>query len=134
LGNAWRGASFSLKFAAVILVAGAAVAVVPFLLTEASGRSQAESSAAGKVAIAYNLVQGQRQSLRAFVAGVAHQVAHLAVHLNHEPVAWRHQQILLEVLTAESELCLVLLYGGLYVLDSVGLRWTGLEAQSRLSE
>src|SRR6202049_258300 len=75
LGNAWRGASFSLKFAAVILVAGAAVAVVPFLLAEASSRTQAESSAAGKVAIAYNLIHGQRLSLRAFVAGVAHQVA-----------------------------------------------------------
>ena len=75
LGSAWRGASFSLKFAAVILVAGAAVAIVPFLLAEASGRSQAEGSTAGKVAIAYNLIQGQRQSLRAFVAGVAHQVA-----------------------------------------------------------
>jgi diguanylate cyclase (GGDEF)-like protein len=75
LSNAWRGASFSLKFAAVILVAGAAVAVVPFLLAEASGRSQAESNAADKVAIAYNLIQGQRESLSGFVAGVAHQVA-----------------------------------------------------------
>jgi diguanylate cyclase (GGDEF)-like protein len=75
LTGAWRGASFSLKFAAVILVAGVAVAIVPFLLAEASSRSQAENSAADKVDVAYNLIQGQRESLRAFVAGVVRQVA-----------------------------------------------------------
>jgi len=75
LTGAWRGASFSLKFAAVILVAGVAVAIVPFLLAESSSRSQAENSAADKVDVAYNLIQGQRESLSAFVAGVARQVA-----------------------------------------------------------
>jgi diguanylate cyclase (GGDEF)-like protein len=74
LAGAWRGASFSLKFAAVILVAGVAVAIVPFLLAEATSRSQAENSAADKVGVAYNLIQGQRESLSTFVAGVARQV------------------------------------------------------------
>jgi diguanylate cyclase (GGDEF)-like protein len=71
----WRGASFSLKFAAVILVAGIAVAIVPFLLADATSRSQAENGAADKVDVAYNLIQGQRESLQAFVAGVGRQVA-----------------------------------------------------------
>jgi diguanylate cyclase (GGDEF)-like protein len=75
LTGAWRGASFSLKFAAVILVAGVAVAVVPFLLADANSRSQAENGTADKVGVAYNLIQGQRASLNAFVAGVARQVA-----------------------------------------------------------
>lgn len=60
LTRAWRGASFSLKFAAVILVAGATVAVVPFLLAQSSNRQEAENSAADKVGIASNLIAGQR--------------------------------------------------------------------------
>ncbi|MEA2638157.1 MAG: hypothetical protein QOE18_1214 [Chloroflexota bacterium] len=75
LTAAWRGASFSLKFAAVILIAGVGVAIVPFLLAEATSRSQAENGAADKVGVAYNLIQGQRESLSTFVAGVARQVA-----------------------------------------------------------
>ena len=70
----WRGASFSLKFATVILVAGATVAVVPFLLAESNNREQAEKSAADKVGIAVNLIAGQRTSLDAFIAGVARQI------------------------------------------------------------
>src|SRR6202162_837623 len=87
LTGAWRGASFSLKFAAVILVAGVAVAIVPFLLAEATSRSQAENSAADKVDVAYNLIQGQRESLHAFVAGVSRQVA--AEHALETPASLR---------------------------------------------
>lgn len=75
MAGTWRRASFSLKFVAVILVAGATVAVVPFVLAEANGRTQAENSAADKVGIAANLIRGQRESLSAFVDGVARQVA-----------------------------------------------------------
>ena len=71
----WRDASFSLKFAAVILVAGAAIAVVPLMLAEASARAQAESSAADRVSIAASLVDGQRASLAVFIAGVGRQLA-----------------------------------------------------------
>jgi two-component system, cell cycle response regulator len=74
LTGAWRGASFSLKFAAVILVAGATVAVVPFLLAQSNNRAQAENSAADKVGIASNLIAGQRTSLETFIAGVARQI------------------------------------------------------------
>ena len=74
LTGAWRGASFSLKFAAMILVAGATVAVVPFLLAESNNRDQAENSAADKIGIATNLIAGQRMSLDTFIAGVARQI------------------------------------------------------------
>ncbi len=74
LTSIWRGASFSLKFAAVILIAGAIIAVVPLLFAEANTRSQAEASAADKVGIATNLIDGQRESLDAFTAGVARQI------------------------------------------------------------
>jgi len=74
LAGIWRGASFSLKFAAVILVAGATIAVVPLLFALGSTRTQAEASAADKVGIATNLIAGQRESLDAFTAGVARQI------------------------------------------------------------
>ena len=71
---AWRHASFSVKFSAVILVAGIVIAVVPLLLAQANTRGQAADRAADKVGIAVNLVNGQRESLDAFAAGVARQV------------------------------------------------------------
>ena len=74
LTGIWHGASFSLKFAGVILVAGATIAVVPLLFAESTTRTQAEGSAADKVGIATNLIDGQRQSLMAFTAGVARQI------------------------------------------------------------
>ena len=74
-GASGADASFSLKFAAVILVAGATIAVVPLMLAEASARTQAENSAADRVSIAANLIDGQRASLAAFIAGVGRQLA-----------------------------------------------------------
>ena len=75
VARAWRGASFSLKFAAVIFVAGAAVAVVPYYLAQANSRMQAENSAADKIGVASNLIRGQRSALDVFIAGVARQIA-----------------------------------------------------------
>jgi diguanylate cyclase (GGDEF)-like protein len=72
--GAWRGASFSLKFAAVIFVAGGTVAVVPYFLAQANSRTQAENSAADKIGVASNLIAGQRSALDAFIAGVARQI------------------------------------------------------------
>ncbi len=71
----WRGASFSLKFAAVILIAGMAIAVVPLMLAQASARTDAENSATDKASIASNLIDGQRASLATFIAGVGRQLA-----------------------------------------------------------
>jgi diguanylate cyclase (GGDEF)-like protein len=71
----WRGASFSLKFAAVILIAGVAIAVVPLMLAQASARTEAENSATDKASIASNLIDGQRASLATFIAGVGRQLA-----------------------------------------------------------
>jgi diguanylate cyclase (GGDEF)-like protein len=75
LSGIWRGASFSLKFSAVILVAGVTIAMVPLMLAEASARTQAENNAADKVSIAANLIDGQRASLVIFIAGVGRQLA-----------------------------------------------------------
>ncbi|HVC42920.1 MAG TPA: diguanylate cyclase [Candidatus Saccharimonadales bacterium] len=75
LGGIWRGASFSLKFAAVIMVAGAAIAIVPLMLAEASARAQAVSGAVDKVSIAGSLIDGQRSSLTVFIADVGRQLA-----------------------------------------------------------
>jgi diguanylate cyclase (GGDEF)-like protein len=83
IGGRWRAASFSLKFAAVILVAGATLAIAPFLLAQANSSSLAESNAADKAGIAGNLVRGQRESLAAFVDGVARQLA--SVHAPATP-------------------------------------------------
>jgi diguanylate cyclase (GGDEF)-like protein len=75
LTGIWRGASFSWKFSAVILVAGVTIAMVPLMLAEASARSQAEDNAANKVSIAASLIEGQRASLTTFIAGVSRQIA-----------------------------------------------------------
>ncbi len=75
MNGIWRGASFAWKFAAVILVAGITIAVVPLMLAEASARTQAENSAADRVSIASNLIDGQRASLASFIAGVGRQLA-----------------------------------------------------------
>src|ERR1700684_3678465 len=75
LRGLWRGGSFSLKFAAVIRVAGVTIAMVPLMLAEASARTQAEDSAAQRVSIAANLIDGQRASLTTFIAGVGRQLA-----------------------------------------------------------
>src|ERR1700736_2975778 len=74
LAVGWRRASFSTKFAAVILIAGATIAVVPLLLAQANTRSEAVNRAADKVGVAANLIQGQRSSLDSFVGGVARQI------------------------------------------------------------
>ena len=73
----WRGASFSLKFAMVILVAGLTIAFVPLMLAENSARTQSENSAADRASIAANLITGQRASLASFIAGVGRQLATL---------------------------------------------------------
>jgi diguanylate cyclase (GGDEF)-like protein len=75
LSGIWRGASFSLKFATVILVAGLTIAVVPLMLAAASTRTQAVNGAAERVSIASNLIDGQRVSLATFIAGVGRQLA-----------------------------------------------------------
>jgi two-component system, cell cycle response regulator len=72
--GAWRSASFSLKFAAVIFVAGVTVAVVPYFLALANSRTQAENSAADKIGVASNLIGGQRAALDVFIAGISRQI------------------------------------------------------------
>ena len=78
----WRRASFSVKFAAVILIAGAVMSIVPFWLAQNATRSQAIDRAADKAGVAANLVQQQRQSLAAFADGVARQLATVSLENN----------------------------------------------------
>ncbi len=74
LNGVWRRSSFTTKFSLVVLVAGAVIAVVPLMLSEAATRTQAMDRAADKAAIAANLVQDQRRSLEVFAAAAARQV------------------------------------------------------------
>jgi diguanylate cyclase (GGDEF)-like protein len=74
-----RRASFSIRFAIIlgvlgVLIAGA-TAAIPLDLAASETRTVALDRAANKAGIAANLVSGQRQSLHAFVAGVAGAVA-----------------------------------------------------------
>ena len=70
----WRRASFSAKFAAVILIAGLVMAAVPLWLSSSATNSQALDRAADKAGIAANLIQQQRDALKVFTSGVAQQV------------------------------------------------------------
>jgi diguanylate cyclase (GGDEF)-like protein len=70
----WRRASFSAKFAAVILIAGLVMSAVPFWLSQNATNTQALDRAADKVGVAANVLQQQHQALTAFTAGVARQV------------------------------------------------------------
>ena len=67
--------SFTVKFAAVILVAGAMVAVLPLLLARAATTTQALQRASDKAGIVSNLVGVQRSSLQAYAGGVARQLS-----------------------------------------------------------
>ena len=75
LTGVWRGASFSIKFAIVILIAGTLIAIVPLLTAQADTRTEAADRATDKAGVAGNLIAEQRQSLTAFVDGVARQLA-----------------------------------------------------------
>ncbi|HEV7678582.1 MAG TPA: diguanylate cyclase [Candidatus Dormibacteraeota bacterium] len=74
-----RRASFSIRFAVLLAVLGVliagATAAIPLDLAANQTRSVALTRAADKAGIAANLVAAQRQSLHAFVAGVAGELA-----------------------------------------------------------
>ncbi|HEX6539426.1 MAG TPA: diguanylate cyclase [Candidatus Dormibacteraeota bacterium] len=75
LAGFWRSASFSAKFATVILIAGLIMAAVPLWLTQNATSSQALDRAADKAGVAANLIQQQRAALIEFANNVARQVA-----------------------------------------------------------
>jgi len=74
IGAGWRRASFSTKFALVILIAGAVMSLVPFWLAQSNTRTQAVDRATDKAGVAANLIQQQRQALTAFASAIARQV------------------------------------------------------------
>src|ERR1700730_15211968 len=75
LTGIWRRASFSIKFAAVIMVAGVAIAIVPLQIASSNTRQQAIDRAADKAGVAGNLIENQRTSLDGFIILVARQIA-----------------------------------------------------------
>ena len=73
----WRRSSFSVKFAAVLLITGLVISIVPLWLSQNATNSQALDRAADKAGVAANLIQQQRSALKGFTSGVARQVAAL---------------------------------------------------------
>ena len=73
----WRRSSFSVKFAAVLLITGLVISIVPLWLSQNATNSQALDRAADKAGVAANLIQTQHSALTTFTSGVAHQIAAL---------------------------------------------------------
>ena len=78
IAGLWRRASFSIKFATVILIAGLVMAAVPLWLTQNATNSQALDRAADKAGVAANLIKQQRAALTVFADNVARQISQAA--------------------------------------------------------
>ena len=77
LAAVWRRSSFSVKFAAVLLITGLVISAVPLWLSQNATNAQALDRAADKAGVAANLIQQQHAALTGFTSGVARQVAAL---------------------------------------------------------
>ncbi|MBV8194796.1 MAG: diguanylate cyclase [Candidatus Dormibacteraeota bacterium] len=75
LSAVWRRASFSVKFAVVILVAGAVMSIVPFWLAQSNISNEAQDRALDKAGVASSLVQQQRGDLGTYATAIARQLA-----------------------------------------------------------
>ncbi len=60
LPRVWTQLNFSVKFAAIIAVAGVLIAIIPLSLAGNENRNQATQRATDKAGIVVNLVAGQR--------------------------------------------------------------------------
>ena len=70
----WGRLNFSAKFAIIIAVAGALIAVIPLTLASRENSLQASQRAADKAGVVVNLVNGQQKSLAAFSAGMTQEL------------------------------------------------------------
>ena len=70
----WSRLSFSVKFAAIIAVAGVLIAVIPLSLASRENRIQATQRATDKAGIVANLVAGQQRSLASFASGMSQEL------------------------------------------------------------
>jgi two-component system cell cycle response regulator len=71
----WTRLNFSVKFAAIVAVAGILIAIIPLSLASNENRTQATQRATDKAGIAINLIAGQQRSLAAFAAGMSQELA-----------------------------------------------------------
>jgi bifunctional ADP-heptose synthase (sugar kinase/adenylyltransferase) len=71
----WTRLNFSVKFAAIIAVAGILIAIIPLSLASSENRKQATQRATDKAGIVVNLIGGQQRSLASFASGMAQELA-----------------------------------------------------------
>jgi diguanylate cyclase (GGDEF)-like protein len=71
----WSGLNFSVKFAAIIAVAGILIAIIPLLLASNENRNQATQRATDKAGIVVNLIGSQQTSLASFASGMSQELA-----------------------------------------------------------
>jgi diguanylate cyclase (GGDEF)-like protein len=71
----WTGLNFSVKFGAILAVAGVLIAIIPLSLASRENRIQATQRATDKAGIVANLIAGQQKSLASFAAGMAQELA-----------------------------------------------------------
>ncbi|MGH7721365.1 MAG: diguanylate cyclase [Candidatus Dormibacteria bacterium] len=71
----WTRLNFSVKFAAIIAVAGVLIAITPLSLASGENRTQATQRATDKAGIVANLIAGQQTSMASFAAGMSQELA-----------------------------------------------------------
>ncbi|MDQ6846944.1 MAG: diguanylate cyclase [Candidatus Dormibacteraeota bacterium] len=71
----WTRLNFSVKFAAIIAVAGILIAIIPLTLANNENRNQAGQRATDKAGIVVNLIGGQQRSLASFASGMSQELA-----------------------------------------------------------
>ena len=71
----WTRLNFSVKFAAIIAVAGILIAIIPLSLASNENRNQATQRATDKAGIVVNLIAGQQRSLASFASGMSQELA-----------------------------------------------------------
>ncbi|HSP65006.1 MAG TPA: GGDEF domain-containing protein, partial [Candidatus Deferrimicrobium sp.] len=71
----WSSLNFSVKFAAIIAVAGILIAIIPLTLASNENRNQATQRATDKAGIVVNLIAGQQRSLASFASGMSQELA-----------------------------------------------------------
>jgi diguanylate cyclase (GGDEF)-like protein len=71
----WTRLNFSVKFAAIIAVAGILIAIIPLSLAGNQTRKEATQRATDKAGIVVNLIDGQQGSLASFASGMAQELA-----------------------------------------------------------
>jgi diguanylate cyclase (GGDEF)-like protein len=70
----WARLNFSVKFAAIIAVAGVLIAIIPLSLASNENRNQATQRATDKAGIVVNLIAGQQKSLASFASGMSQEL------------------------------------------------------------